>query len=1016
MKNTKRVLSVLLAVLIVLSLPLTANAVDSASHTVTLTQDSRVKYSSVQKETFEIKENAYRSIYAKSIDSDYYIDSISVNPEENADVSYNVKTGEVFIENVTSDITLTPVLKKNTTADHVDVKWELAGSGNYDEENPAAYVKFTASVKDSEGNPVVNTKVSLKADENDKSYSTSALTDKNGEAELKYSYGLGKYKAIVSSGDVSEEVSFNVVQQKKSDLELYTYQVQDSLKNTSTGSVRGLNPLYEYYTSPLHYAAIVVGSGEWESPDNGEIKNLSAGQYALRFKEHIEGDTIYLHSDYNYFTIGRAEWTVKADKDNSENVSFAADEVYAVPGGDVFYYVAPDDGYEISQYSVNKSSYISDISYNASKRYIRLSGVTGSVSLNVKAGKTQDTATEAVKISSSKILALKVAVSALGVSGTNEGLRITDVFQNTTGSEDGTKINFVIKGDEDFTSDNLPTLYYKLSTASKYSTAGTRNFTVNDDGSVTGYFTVSASATAGRVYDAYAELGGEETDHVTLNLDKRPSITKTDVTVTNEKGDRANGTITVNKADYIDGRFIYYKQGSSDYFWSDSNVITGLEHGTWYVSVAPYLTKTDENTYTVQVKSSAASVSVVQDDDDITYYTVKFVNAAGETVSEKEYEEGTKASAVTVPANTADYTDGNKVYSYSWGEITNVTSDKTYNEIETVSVKKTAAVSITNVSQNNTDGNYLSFELSLKGENGDEIEVESGVKVYVDGTALRGNINGSEFVGTSPVSQGTHSVYAVFSNDEYVESKSKEITVNLTRAEKPELSQTPDINASGKGTITITSPYSKFVYYRQGSLETVTENKLIEDLYGSDDSHVSALYYVYVPAQAVEGDADYNFLLPSDKATITVENNTEEESEPATDEATEATEPSQPSEPVTEPAKKTTKTEITDIYQRETNNVEGKTLIVKVKVTDEDGNAVYEDISGYNVTLSHVTSTNGKLNQNGEIEFTVSNIKEGNTVFTAYFNGTDYVSSQSEPVSVGVIKAAKPELSSTPDL
>ena len=1009
MNKTRRVLSVLLSVLIVLSIPLAVNAAETKSYTVTLTQDSRVKYTGVLKDYFEIKENAYRSIYAKSTDADYYVDSIDVNPEENADVSYNIKTGEVFIENVLSDITLTPVLKSKTEADSIEVKWELAGNGNYDEENPAAYVKFSAEVKDSNGNPVVNTKVSLKADENDKSPATSALTDKSGFAELKHSYGLGEYTAVITSGKVSKSVPFEVVQQKKSDLELYTYQLQASLKNTSTGSVSGLNPLYEYYTSPLHYEAIVVGSGEWKTPENGEIRNLASGEYGLRFREYVDGDTIYLHSDYDYFIIGRAEWTVKADEDNSENVNFASSELYAAPGGDVFYYVTPDTGYAIYDFSVNKPSYVSDISYNEALGYIKLSNVTGSVSLTVKAKKVSKTVSYAY---ATRFLALS-SVNALNASGTNEGLSITDVYQNTSGGEYGKNIYFTVKGNEDFASDNLPTLHYKLSTASSYSKVSNSKINVNDDGSATGYVSINDSTTAEKVYDVYASFGDKETEHVTLNVTKRPSITKTDLTVTNEKGDRQNGTITVTKAEYADGKFIYNKQGSSNYLWSDTNVITGLEHGTWYVAVAPYLIKTAENIYTVQAKSSASNISVGQDEDETVFHTVKFVNAAGDTVSEKEYEEGTKAASVTVPANTADYTDGNKVYSYSWGEISNVTSDKIYNEIETVTVKKTAQLAITGVSQNDSDGIHLSFDLSLKDENGEEIEDKSGVKVYIDGNAARGNISGSQFVGNAAVSQGTHTVYAAFGNDEYVDTKSSEITVNLTKAQKPELSQTPDTNASGKGTITITSPYSKFVYYRQGSPETTTEEKVITGLYGSDDSHVSALYYVYVPAQPFNGEADYSFLIPSDKATITVENNTEEATEPVT---AETTEPVQPTEPATEPVKKATTTEITDIYQRESNNAEGKVLIVKVKVTDEDGNAVYENISGYNVTLSHTANTSGKLNSNGEIEFTINNLREGVTTFTAYFNGTDYESSQSDSVSVNAVKAVKPELSSTPDL
>ncbi len=64
-------------------------------------------------------------------------------------------------------------------------------------------------------------------------------------------------------------------------------------------------------------------------------------------------------------------------------------------------------------------------------------------------------------------------------------------------------------------------------------------------------------------------------------------------------------------------------------------------------------------------------------------YTIKFVNKAGNVVSSAEYDYGTAASAIVKPANTAVAKDNDKHYSYSWPTISDVTGDKTYNEVET---------------------------------------------------------------------------------------------------------------------------------------------------------------------------------------------------------------------------------------------------------------------------------------------------------------------------------------------
>lgn len=62
-------------------------------------------------------------------------------------------------------------------------------------------------------------------------------------------------------------------------------------------------------------------------------------------------------------------------------------------------------------------------------------------------------------------------------------------------------------------------------------------------------------------------------------------------------------------------------------------------------------------------------------------YTVKFVNAAGDTVSEQAYDAGTAASDVVVPANTAATSDDDGHTTYTWPAVADVTADVTYNEI-----------------------------------------------------------------------------------------------------------------------------------------------------------------------------------------------------------------------------------------------------------------------------------------------------------------------------------------------
>lgn len=896
----KRVLSlVIVAVLLASVIPFSVNAATNNTYTVTLNQNEKIKYSGVSKTAFEIKSTAYKSVYAKVINDyqeQYYIDDINITPDKSADITFYRNTGEIFIENVKSDFSITPVVKAKTVADSLSVKWDFVNNGVYSEENPAATVKFTAELKDSDGNAVANTKVYYKSDKTEKSFTNVGVTDKDGKVSFKHAYALNEgedeadYTALFSTDSKFADSSVNassdlkVVQQKKSDLYLTTDQVKDSLANTKTGGVINLNPKYEYFTGVLHQGAINTASGEWVTPENETITGLAPGQYGIRFREYVDGNTIYLHSDYDYFTIGRAIWTVTANNAASENVTFSDAKLYATPGGDVFYYFDVKDGYEVTDYSVNKPAYISEISYNKEDGYVKISGVTGNINLTVKAE----------EISGNKIVAQtsfntvkSVKLNALSEEDYFEAnlepsVEILDVYQDLDATDEGTQIAFKIKVNDEsgnpanVTSSNLK-LYYKQSTSKNYSTASTRNFTNGDEtGVATIWFKVSGSTSAEKTYYTYADYSGTQSQLITINIEKTPSITaRSNLSITNEKGNRSNGTITVIGTDY--DRFLYHKQGQETKQTVDGTVITGLDKGTWYVYVASDFQKVDDSTYEIRLRSSSATASVGQDEDDTTYYTVKFVDINGKTVSKAEYEEGTKASYVKIPENTKEYTEGNKVYSYSWPEVSAVTADVTYKEIETVVEKQTANVKILNVYPNNNEGTYLSFELSVTDNDGNTVSANDGITVYIDGNKTRGSVTANNdgtitFNGTSSIKTGNHTAYAEFENETYATSKSDSVTINLSKASKPELEQYADINSSKQGKIIITSYYKKFNYYRQGENEATTEEKIIAGLLGSSEASVSSDYYVYAVPQAVEGDADYNFVTASDKATIKVEN------------------------------------------------------------------------------------------------------------------------------------------------
>lgn len=108
-------------------------------------------------------------------------------------------------------------------------------------------------------------------------------------------------------------------------------------------------------------------------------------------------------------------------------------------------------------------------------------------------------------------------------------------------------------------------------------------------------------------------------------------------------------------------------------------------------------------------------------------FTVKFVNAAGETVSETKYDKDTPASSVVVPANTTAVSDESGHTTYSWPTISNVTADVTYTEITTGPtahdwVKDTEA----STEPTCTDAGHYVYKCSVGGETYEEYPTALG--------------------------------------------------------------------------------------------------------------------------------------------------------------------------------------------------------------------------------------------------------------------------------------------------
>ena len=356
--------------------------------------------------SFVIKPIATKSVYIKSSDTNkYYISEIKADPAQNAVVQYDQNTGEVFVEKVTGDVTLSPVVQKKSIPETVEVTdVQFSRDGIYSENNAAVKVTIKAVVKDYFGKTVPGQRVYYRVDQSDVSFAQIRQTDVNGVAEFTYSYGIeeGGDKADYTSlfsltdsferGKVTDSQDIHLVLQKKKDLVLYEDQIIGTKPNENDGKVINVPDYYELWTGEVHQGALVVGSGKWIRPYEGQFTGLSSGQKLLRAGEKVDttNNTFYFASDASDFFIPRGVWTVSVDRDASQNVSFGGDVAQtAEPGGTVYIYVDPDEGYEVEEYSVDKPKYVNSLSYDSEGGYVVLEGISGNIILNVKAAAIQ---------------------------------------------------------------------------------------------------------------------------------------------------------------------------------------------------------------------------------------------------------------------------------------------------------------------------------------------------------------------------------------------------------------------------------------------------------------------------------------------------------------------------------------------------------------------------------------------------------------------------------------------------
>ena len=352
-----------------------------------------------------IKPGSDISVYIKPVNSNtHYIiqDSITIEPKKNyGQSSFYPSTGELYISNITGDITITAISKEKATVSSITVKnVSFNKNGIYSEENPSIQTTFQVVAKDKDGETVPDTNIYFRDDLNGTSYTNVKKTDENGIATFVYSYKInpenGNTKAdyyplfgTTSSFDkITVSTDIHLVLQLKKDLVLYTHQIIATDKGDD-GRVINVPDGYEIWTGTVHQGAITIGSGKWQMAIDGEFNGLSSGQHVIRAGEKIsqDGRTIYLASDYDYFDVPKGQWNVDVNTTGSDSVIFTGEtHLKAGYGGTVYVFAKPKDGFKIDVLSINKPSYVSgSVHYNEEGGYIVIEGISGSITLTVKA-------------------------------------------------------------------------------------------------------------------------------------------------------------------------------------------------------------------------------------------------------------------------------------------------------------------------------------------------------------------------------------------------------------------------------------------------------------------------------------------------------------------------------------------------------------------------------------------------------------------------------------------------------
>lgn len=176
----------------------------------------------------------------------------------------------------------------------------------------------------------------------------------------------------------------------------------------------------------------------------------------------------------------------------------------------------------------------------------------------------------------------------------------------------------------------------------------------------------------------------------------------------------------------------------SDVLWFDRDLENNDE---WtYTQFSPYaaseMGRTTQRFFTFDPEDTQQTYGLIalqytdydagDGEDPVTQYTVKFENYAGDTVSETKYDEGTAASSVAVPENTAASSDDDNHYTYAWPAITDVTGDVTYKETRTETAHDWVKDTEASTEPTCTDAGHYVYKCSVGGETYEEYPTALG--------------------------------------------------------------------------------------------------------------------------------------------------------------------------------------------------------------------------------------------------------------------------------------------------